>query len=629
MATDAWGIEDGYWDIAGTWHEAPPDTRRALRVAMGGMAEFDDPPPRSRPVWFVRNGTGPPIERPAEVLLEDGSELRVTRALPPDLPLGYHNLLPSDGGPKTRLIVVPDRCHLPVDQRAWGWSTQLYATRSRDSWGIGDLADLRRLSDWSRSLGAGVVAINPLHTPLPFPQQDPSPYFPSSRRFLNPLYLRIEEVPGFDPDDPVLRDAAAAGRVLNAERRIDRDRVWSLKLAALEHLWSRFTADPAFDAYCDHQSVDLNRYAIFSTLAEEHGSEWRRWPSEYRRPDTPPVMRFAFAHADRVRFHEWLQWLLDEQLAAACEPLPVLADLAIGVDPGGADAWMWQEVLAPTIHVGAPPDEFNRQGQDWGFNPFVPWRLRATGYRPLVETFRAAMRHAGGLRIDHVMGLFRLFWIPPGGRPADGAYVRYPGTELLDIVALESVRAGSWIVGEDLGTVEDQVRRDLAERGVLSYRLVWFEPVPPEAFPRQALAAITTHDLPTIAGLWTGRDLDAQRQIGLEVNERAAEVLKERLARVAGAGVDAPVRDVVRGAFHRLARAPSMVVTASLDDALGVEERPNMPGTIDEWPNWRLALPETLAEIEGDENVGELAGVLNEGRRATGSAAGSAVGPPP
>ncbi len=619
MTADAWGIESGYFDISGVWHETAPETSRALRVAMGGMAEFDDPPPRSRPVWFVRQGTGPEVQRPAEVTLEDGAELRITRALPPDLPLGYHELAPSDGGQVTRLIVVPDRCHLPADLHVWGWMVQLYATRSRSSWGIGDLGDLRRLGEWSASLGAEMLGLNPLHAPLPFPHQHPSPYFPSSRRFVNPLYLRIEEVPGFDPDDPVLADAAAAGRALDADRLIDRDRVWALKLSALEHLWDRFDGDPSFDAYCDHQSIDLHGYASFCLLAEEHGTPWTKWPNEYRRPATAATMRHVLAHAERVRFHEWVQWLLDEQLARAGDTIPLLIDLAIGVAPGGADAWMWRDVLAPGVTVGAPPDAFNRRGQDWGFNPFVPWKLRAAGYRPLVETLRAAMRHAAGIRIDHVMGLFRLFWIPPGATPSEGAYVRFPATEMLDIVALESVRAGVWIAGEDLGTVEDHVRQALDNRGVLSYRLLWFEPGPPEEFPRQSLAACTTHDLPTVAGVWTRSDVEAQRRAGLPVDDEAADELRRRLAAVAGLpdADDAPMGRVVTEACGRLARAPSMVVTTTLEDALGVEERPNMPGTSGEWPNWRLALPRAIDDFETDDDVLNLARTMCEGRAAS------------
>ncbi len=618
MGTDAWGIEDGYWDVAGRWHGTPESTRRVLRAAMGGHADVEDPPPRSRPVWFVRHGRAEAIERPAELVLEDGTSLRAFASLPPDLPLGYHDLHPSDGGPTTRLIVVPDRCHLPADLRTWGWTVQLYAARSRSSWGMGDLADLRRLAAWSAGHGAGMIAVNPLHAALPVSTQEPSPYFPSSRRYRSPLYLRVEEVPGWNDVDEVLRAAAAAGRALLSDRRIDRDAVYELKLAALERLWDGFGGDPAFDGYCDAEHGSLRRYAVFCALAEHHGTGWRSWPAEHRHPDAPGVARFALAHAERVRFHCWLQWLLDAQVAAVGAVLPVVNDIAIGVDPSGADGWSWQDVFAHGVRVGAPPDEFNTLGQDWGLPPFAPWKLRASGYQPFVQTLRAALRHAGGIRIDHVMGLFRLFWIPPGGAAADGAYVRYPGAELLDVVALESARARAWVVGEDLGTVEDEARRLLGQRGVLSYRLFWFETEPPPRWPRQALAAVSTHDLPTVTGLWSGADLDAQRSIGLQPNEESTAALCARLAAVAPAGGDG---SVVLGAYRALAEAPSMVVTGTLDDALEVSERPNMPGTTTEWPNWSLALPVPLEEAEDDPRVLAVARVLAEGRTPAGAPA--------
>jgi 4-alpha-glucanotransferase len=614
MATDQWGVDDGYWDIAGGWHDAAPQTKQALRVAMGGHADVEDPPPRSRPVWLVRAGTGPAIERPARLVLEDGTDVDAAGVLPPDLPLGYHDLHPSDGGPTTRLIVTPPRCHLPEELRAWGWTAQLYAARSAASWGIGDLGDLRRLAEWSASLGAGVLALNPLHAALPLDHQEPSPYFPSSRRFRNPLYIRIEDAPGYGESIPELVAAATAGRALNDQRHIDRDQVWALKRAALTLLWNRFTGDPRFEQYLTEKGTALRQYATFCALVEEHGCPWPAWPAEHRRPDGPGVARFEADRRDRVRFHAWLQWLLHDQLERANAALPLLYDLAVGVDANGADGWVWQDVFAPGVRVGAPPDEFNTQGQDWGFPPFVPWRLRAAGYEPFVQTLRATLEHAGAVRIDHVMGLFRLFWIPPGGSPRDGAYVRYPGTDLLDIVALESVRAGAVIVGEDLGTVEDDVRTSLHERGVLSYRLLWFEPEPPETFPRQALAAVTTHDLPTVAGLWSGRDLAAQKAIGLDPNEASAAALRDHIGALAGVAPDAPAEAVVAGAYERLSRAPSMIVTATLDDALCVEERPNLPGTVTEWPNWCLALPAPLEAVEKDERVERVATALRRGR---------------
>ena len=599
MARDAWGIEDGYWDIVGQWHNTPEPTRRALRVAMGGLRDVADPPPASRPVWFVRRGTTPAIERPAELELEDGTRITAATALPPDLPLGYHDLLPSDGGPTTRLIVAPDRCHLPDGLRTWGWSAQLYAARSRASWGIGDLGDLAMLARWSAGLGAGVLGINPLHAAQPGKQQDPSPYFPSSRRFRNPLYVRIEEVPGFSTGDKTLALAAEAGRALNHERVIDRDQVYALKLSALELLWTTFGDDADFGAYIAGGGSALRQFALYCALAERYGGGWTTWPSEYRRPDSPSVTRFAAAQHDRLRFHSWIQWLLDDQLAAAGAEIALLGDLAIGFDPGGADAWVWQDTIAQGVRVGAPPDAFNAEGQDWGLPPFVPWKLRAIGYEPLVQTVRAALDHCGALRIDHVMGLFRLFWIPEGGEPTDGTYVRFPGDELLDIVALESDRAGAVIVGEDLGTVEDEVREQLTERGVLSYRLVWFEDEPPEEFPAQALAAVTTHDLPTVAGVWNGTDEQADAQ------------LRGRLVALTDLPATAAVDDVVVAAHGRLAQAPSMVVTATLDDALRVEERPNLPGTTVERPNWSLALPRPLEELMVDPVATRIAEALH------------------
>jgi 4-alpha-glucanotransferase len=333
---------------------------------------------------------------------------------------------------------------------------------------------------------------------------------------------------------------------------------------------------------------------------------------ELRRPDSPAVRRYAEVHADRVRFHAWLQAVLEEQLARTAR-FPVIHDLAVGFDAGGADAWAWQDTLALDMRVGAPPDEFNTAGQDWGLPPFIPWKLRAAAYQPLIETFRAGFRHAGGLRVDHVMGLFRLFWLPTSGGP--GGYVRYPAHELLDILALESHRARAFVVGEDLGTVEDSVRAELHDRQVLSYRLLWFEPMATEHFPEQALAAVTTHDLPTVVGLWTGSDQDDQRAAGLSPNEGGEAELRNRLQQAAGLADDASPADAVTGAYRALGRAPSQVLLATLDDALAVAERPNMPGTVDEWPNWSIALPRPIEELDGDPLVEAVADGLGGGRR--------------
>lgn len=571
---DAWGIDDGYWDVAGVWHDTPDGTRRALRVAMGGLADADDPPPRGHPVWFVRHGTGPAIERPAELVLEDGTTVTAHDALPPDLPLGYHDLHPSDGGITTRLIVVPDRV-APPPERAAALAVQLYAARSSASWGIGDFADLATVAAWAGARGVGALLVSPLHAPLPTADPQPSPYFASSRCWLNPLHLRI------DTDDA---DLAARGRALDGDPRIDRAQVWALKRTALAAAWAGTGGGGAeFAAWRRERGEALERYATFCALAEHHGTGWTRWPAEHRHPNGPAVARFAAEHADAVAFHAWIQWLAEAQHRTAAGGLAVglVHDLAVGADPDGADSWLWQDVLAHGVRVGAPADEFNGDGQDWGLPPFVPWRLRSAGYEPLAQLFRSAFRNAAGLRVDHVMGLFRLWWIPAGCGPTEGGYVRYPGTELLEVLALESVRAGAFVVGEDLGTVEDAVRTALAEAGVLSYRLAWFESSPPAAWPVGALAALTTHDLPTLAGVWTGED-DPGGAMGPRLR--------------ALTGPTGSVEEAAVAAHRTLATAPSHLVSATLEDAVGVVERPNRPGTVDD-RNWSLALPVDVGEL--------------------------------
>ena len=613
MTTDAWDIDDGYEDIRGIWHPTDPETRRGLLAAMG--ADRDHPPPAGDSVLVVREGDGVGIAGPAEITLEDGGTLRFDGALPADLPLGYHELRHLGGDRPRRLIVAPRRCPVPP-AKVWGWAAQLYATRSEASWGIGDLEDLRRLARWSaRELGARVLLVNPLFAAIPLSPREPSPYSPSSRRFRDPLYVCVDEVPGASDAGVALETLARMGRALNADRRIDRDEVSRLKREALDRLWPRFGSDEAFERYRTGQGQALRDFAIFTTLTERHGRGWRDWPAEHRDPASAAVERFARDHAGDVRFHEWVQWLLDRQLERASSEIAIVHDLPIGADENGADAWAWQDVVAANATIGAPPDRYNTRGQDWGLPPMSPHRLKARGYEPFIQTVRAALRHAGGLRIDHVMGLFRLFWIPRGAPPAAGAYVRYPADDLLAILALESHRARAFVVGEDLGTVEGGVRERLADRGVLSYRVVWFEDSAPERFPELALASVTTHDLPTIAGLWSGADLGEQRKLGLEPNANTFHELRHRLAQLAGVSEDAAVRGVIEQAHRALGTAPSLVVGATLEDALAVEERSNIPGTrSSERANWSLALPETLEQLEASRLARTVAGALAAGR---------------
>jgi 4-alpha-glucanotransferase len=529
-----------------------------------------------------------------------------------DLPTGYH-CIQRRRGSTSRLIVAPATCFLPDSFRTWGWAIQLYAARSRRSWGIGDLGDLRQLGRWAARQGAGIALINPLAAPAPALPQQASPYFPSSRRFRSPLYLRVEEVDGAREAGP-LADWSRQGRRLNRDRLIDRDAVFELKNEALHTIWKvvRRRRDERFDRFIREQA-GLEEFARFCALAERFGAGYESWPAAYRHPASPAVARAAREPRmrDRIRFHQWLQYQVDRQLARASNEMPVMQDLPIGFDAQGADGWAFQDVLARGISVGVPPDEFNTRGQNWGLPPFVPEKLEADGYEPFVQTIRACLRHAGGLRIDHVMGLFRLFWIPDGMDPKDGAYVRSNGDHLLAIVALESQRAKAVIVGEDLGTVEEHVRDAFASRHIMSYRLVWFEKTPCTRYPEDALAAVTTHDLPTVAGLWTESDIEVQKALGLSPNATGTREIKTRVRRMTRAAEDTPLPELVGRLHESLAKAPSRILTATLDDAMVVEERPNMPATNDEWPNWRLALPRPIETLFADPLARRIARALD------------------
>jgi len=610
--TDRFGIVAGYRDATGKEHQTSDQTRAALRAAMHADPRAEAPEDDgSRAVRVVLPGSDRRLPGRADLVLEDGTLRPCDGELPADLPFGYHRMYPSSAS-ETLLIVSPGRCHLPDDLKTWGFAAQLYATRSRDSWGIGDLADLSRLGRYARRLGAGVLMINPLTAPAPVPPIEPSPYYPSSRRFVNPLYLRVEEVPGWHNLDAGYRERVGqAGRALNEGRRIDRTAIFQLKMEALEAIFATFPGETGFDWYRGGQGQALIDFATYCAIAEKNGKDWRAWPAPLRRPDSPDVAAFRAEHARRVDFHAWLQWRLDTQMARAADVIPLVNDLPIGLDVAGADAWCWQDLMARDVSVGAPPDEFNAAGQDWGLTPFVPHRLRAARYQPFIETIRAMIRHAGGLRIDHVMGLFRLFWIPRALGTKGGSYVRTRADELMGIVALESLRAKAFIVGEDLGTVEPGVREKLAEHRMLSYRLLYFEPHDPPAYPELALSSVTTHDLPTVGGLWNGFDVAAQKGIGLDPNEAGMKSLRDKLRRLGNLDEDADVETAIEATYRALARSPSRVLLATLDDALAVPERPNLPGTVEQWPNWSLALPMPLEEIEKQPLPERIAGALH------------------
>lgn len=617
----SWGVQTAYVDATGVRRRV---SRDAVQRALASMRAESPRPAAGGPV-FARPGERLPAGV-ASVVAEDGSEELTARtgglARLPRMPAGYHTLRMRDGTERP-LVTAPRRCFLPP-MCGWGWAAQVYALHSDRSWGMGDLADLRALREWSHRHGAAALLINPLHAPRPMLPQEPSPYFPSTRRFRNPLYLAIEEVPGA-AQRPEIRVIAAEARALSSARVIDRDRIYALKMHALALLWERFGGDDRFDQYCRDGGDELVRYACFCVLCDRYPEPWHRWPEEYRHPMSAAVRRLADGERRRVDFHRWLQWLLERQLDAASagdagtagtrvESAPaVIHDLAVGFSPDGADAWEWQDLLAPGMRVGAPPDEYLLEGQDWGLPPFDPHRLRAARYEPLRQTLRALLRPGHGVRIDHVMGLFRLWWVPADESAAEGVYVRYPSRELLDIVALESARRRAFVVGEDLGTVETGVRAELHRRDILSYRVAWFESRPPRTYTQRAVAAATTHDLPTVAGVWTGADVRELMELGVPINQPAEARLRRRLKRLAGVRERTMVDEVIVSAYEALATAPSRLVLATLDDAAAAERRPNIPGTLMR-PNWSIPLPRSLEQLERDRLPRRIAAALGARR---------------
>lgn len=561
------------------------------------------------------------------------------------------------------LVVAPERVAGPRD-RVFGFMAQLYSTLSRRSWGMGDLGDLAELAAWSgRALGAGFLQINPLHAAVPGDPTDPSPYRPCSRRFPDPVHLRIEEVPEYAylSDDArerigrLLGKAAALRDDVLKGMLIDRDAVRDLKGQALELLREVPLSPGRRAAYADFlaaQGQALDDHATWSALAELHGPDWRKWPAALRDPRSAQVARLRSRHMDRVDFHCWLSWLTDGQLAAAQRaardagmPVGVVHDLAVGVHPAGSDAWSMQDVLAKGMSTGAPPDAFNARGQDWGLPPWRPDALAATGYAPYRDLIRRMLRHAGGLRIDHVMGLFRLWWVPEGRPPTEGTYVRYDAEAMLGLLALEAHRTGAVVIGEDLGTVEPGVRRQLADRGILGTSVLWFErdydgphadrrPLGPAAWREACLAAATTHDLPSTAARLTGEHVGLRHRLGLltrpleqEQTEDAAEVAEwiALLGRLGLLPEGAADEEAVVKAVHRfLAATPARMVGVWLPDAVGDRRPQNLPGTWDQYPNWRLPVadtdgnPLTLEQLAASRRLHALADEIRRALRPAG-----------
>ena len=514
--------------------------------------------------------------------------------------------------------------------RVWGFMVQLYGMRSQRNWGVGDFGDLRALVELAAGLGAGVVGVNPLHAAYV------SPYSPSSRHALNTVYLDIEAIPEFarcGEAQRLTQSRAFLARLLRLRKAelVDYDGARAAKHEVLELLYGCFRKDRArrrrFAEWQATSSKELRDYALYQAMREELGSGgWQSWPKQYRDPASPSVRRFAERKKERVEFHAYLQWNARQQLDLAQRraqelgmPVGLYFDLALGADRGGAEVWSDRAAYAIAASIGAPPDEFNPRGQDWGLPPYSPRALRAAGYRPFVELLRANMPQGGALRLDHVMALARLYWIPAGHKPDRGGYVHYPLEDLLGLLAQESRRNRCMVIGEDLGTVTGGLRQALNDAGVLSYRPLFFEKgadggfSPPEAYPREALTCVSTHDLPTWRGFWAGHDLELREQFGLTVDPKKEreqrEAEKERLERaLERQGFDTSAA----GAHAFLARTPSKLLMVQPEDVFELVEQANLPGTVDQHPNWRRKLPVSLERWKSDSRVQRLAAAMAE-----------------
>lgn len=563
LAAAAWGIEPGYHDIFGRWHAASPET---LALLLNAVSTGRRHPPH--------------IEYP---------------------PLPEH----------------PMRCWQGDGRRLWVLAVQLYAVRSARNWGIGDFTDLQRLIEIAAAVGAGGVGLNPLHALFPDRPSHASPYGPNSRLYLNPLYVDVEAIPEFP--GTVVAGLADTLDELRAETLIDYDRVAAAKLHGLQLAYERFVHSATesrcadFDAYRAAEGEPLLRFACFEVLRRLHAPRlWRDWPEPWRHPERADLERFRREHRRACEFEEFMQWTADRQLKACMDaakkehmPIGLYIDVAVGIDPAGADAWSRQAAIVSAVSIGAPPDDFNPAGQDWGLAPFNPLTLSQDDFAALRQVLSAAMRYAGAIRLDHVMGLKRVFMIPHGLGATEGTYVHYPFEQLLRVIGEESCRFRCIVIGEDLGTVPDGFRDTTAKWGLWSYRVMLFEREAdgrfraPEAYPADALATFNTHDLPSFHGWLAAHDLKVKRGLGIDPGENDASraaaqhtlraVLSERAPNYAS--------DELAAVARFLGETPSKLVAIALEDVIGEIEQINIPGTIDQHPNWRRRLRVPLEEL--------------------------------
>lgn len=715
------GIEDGWWDFFGNWRPVSPETKKAFLAAMGfavdddsavvaSLAELENRSWRRwlEPVVVFDETWGDPavaVTMPAErdghlIRWAIGEELGLVHQgefrfgdlefiedreidgclyrrrrfhLPGLPPVGYNRLLltAQDGGSGAMVVAVaPATAHVPPgmdDGKAvWGIATQVYALRSPTDWGVGHYGALKELAVGAARMGCATVGVNPLHALFPDQPEKFSPYSPSSRRFLNTIYIDVEAIPEFASSKPAKRMFASPGFQAGLARikgypLIDYVEVARARRPVLEACYETFRAehlDPddergaAFREFQRRGGRIAELFCTFQALQEKFLKEgfgyWRHWPEEFRHPCSVDVTQFTVEHRERVEFYWWLQFVADEQLKAAHEEsvaagaaIGLYRDLGVGIAGDGAEAWLEQEALALGVSVGAPPDPLAPKGQDWGLVPFNPIALREAAYAPFIGVMAANMTHAGALRLDHAMALQRLYWVPAGAPADQGAYVRYPVDDLFRLVALESRRHRCLVIGEDLGTVPEGFRERMDRTAIFAYRVMVFEKTDggsrfkrPDEFDRQALSIFSTHDLASARGWWNEADIGKRERLDLyprpdmaaEEREGRAHDRRALVGALAGEGLlpdgfptegrldDEQAGRLVQAVHEYLARARSRLMMVQIEDILGMDSQMNLPGTTTEHPNWRLRFPAEVAAILADPRLRGLADRLKDGR---------------
>lgn len=659
------GVSTGFWDWYGNWKHVEDASLIAVLNSLGFSLSFDPseaeineafrrnedfawaaplPPttvcrqgneaeipvhvPHGMGVWcHVETEEGyhhelEQLDRPIPPRMVDGNLVgRATFKIPNWLPQGWHRIVArhEDGSEcSSTLIVVPQRlsCRLDDGHKRWGVAAQLYSTRSSGSWGMGDTQDLADLTAIVARDGANFLQVNPLHAPQPCFPQETSPYLPVSRRWASPLYIRPEAIDEYARMDG--KERGVITRYAHASRSqediIDRDLSWKSKLKALRKIFEiprSITRQAQFEHFCAEGGESLENFALWSALVFENGDI--ELPAPYASINAPEVEQARQRLAGEIEFWQWCQWIVFDQLIRAQESahrlgmdMGIMSDLAVGVHSLGSEIWSMPEIFAPGMSVGAPPDMYSQQGQNWSQPPWSPRGLAKAGYAPLRDMLRSVLSYSGAVRIDHILGLFRLWWIPEGMEASAGAYVSYDHEAMVGIVLLEAQRAGAVVIGEDLGTVEPWVRGYLNDRGILGTSVLWFEkegsgwPLWPDHYRRSCLAAVTTHDLPPTLGYLEGVHTQLRNRLGLLVEDldqvlEADRVERERMVSRLNEGgfihnEEPSEEELVMGFHAYLAASPALLLAVSLVDAVGEKAPQNLPGTSDQYPNWCIPL---------------------------------------